>query len=167
MELRRVVYRHGCKSRIFVHAKSFLPEVRSCDSCSIYSLPVWILLSHEYIETQGDRLGQAKLYPDHSLSYHFIILQLWRTPVLLPFKLITVFLHEASHATACKLTCGKVCHVDSAPSLVTIIAHFFHGQYLNGPSKHGLKRHPSSILKMSSFVDPKILRSRHGLLVIS
>lgn len=28
--------------------------------------------------------------------------------MLLPFKLITVFLHEASHATACKLTCGKV-----------------------------------------------------------
>lgn len=30
--------------------------------------------------------------------------------MLLPFKLITVFLHEASHATACKLTCGKVCN---------------------------------------------------------
>lgn len=25
-----------------------------------------------------------------------------------PFKLITVFLHEASHAIACKLTCGEV-----------------------------------------------------------
>lgn len=41
-------------------------------------------------------------------AFCFIILALWRTPVLLPFKLITVFLHEASHATACKLTCGKV-----------------------------------------------------------
>jgi len=41
-------------------------------------------------------------------AFFFIILALWRTPVLLPFKLITVFLHEASHATACKLTCGKV-----------------------------------------------------------
>jgi len=27
---------------------------------------------------------------------------------LTPFKLITVFLHEASHAIACKLTCGHV-----------------------------------------------------------
>lgn len=25
-----------------------------------------------------------------------------------PFKLITVFLHEVSHALACMLTCGKV-----------------------------------------------------------
>ncbi|CAL5369662.1 unnamed protein product [Camellia sinensis] len=33
---------------------------------------------------------------------------LWRTFVLTPFKLITVFLHEASHAIACKLTCGQV-----------------------------------------------------------
>lgn len=28
--------------------------------------------------------------------------------MLLPFKLVTVFLHEASHAVACKLTCGHV-----------------------------------------------------------
>ncbi|PPD83635.1 hypothetical protein GOBAR_DD19425 [Gossypium barbadense] len=34
------------------------------------------------------------------------ILVLWRTVLLLPFKLITVFLHEASHAIACELTCG-------------------------------------------------------------
>ncbi|KAH9778729.1 hypothetical protein KPL71_007441 [Citrus sinensis] len=34
--------------------------------------------------------------------------QLWRTILLKPFKLVTVFLHEASHAIACKLTCGKV-----------------------------------------------------------
>ncbi|KAF8407798.1 hypothetical protein HHK36_006934 [Tetracentron sinense] len=33
---------------------------------------------------------------------------LWRTILLTPFKLITVFLHEASHAIACKLTCGQV-----------------------------------------------------------
>ncbi|KAK6925267.1 hypothetical protein RJ641_009593 [Dillenia turbinata] len=37
-----------------------------------------------------------------------VILALWRTLVLMPFKLITVFLHEASHAVACKLTCGHV-----------------------------------------------------------
>nr|DAD35385.1 TPA_asm: hypothetical protein HUJ06_006025 [Nelumbo nucifera] len=36
------------------------------------------------------------------------ILALWRTIFLTPFKLITVFLHEASHAIACKLTCGHV-----------------------------------------------------------
>ncbi|GLU10781.1 hypothetical protein SLE2022_275650 [Rubroshorea leprosula] len=37
-----------------------------------------------------------------------VILALWRTKLLMPFKLITVFLHEASHAIACKLTCGDV-----------------------------------------------------------
>ncbi|GKV16785.1 hypothetical protein SLEP1_g27377 [Rubroshorea leprosula] len=37
-----------------------------------------------------------------------VILALWRTVLLMPFKLITVFLHEASHAIACKLTCGDV-----------------------------------------------------------
>ncbi|PPS11094.1 hypothetical protein GOBAR_AA09543 [Gossypium barbadense] len=36
------------------------------------------------------------------------LILLWRTVLLLPFKLITVFLHEASHAIACKLTCGHV-----------------------------------------------------------
>ncbi|XWS75480.1 hypothetical protein CRYUN_Cryun01aG0092500 [Craigia yunnanensis] len=37
-----------------------------------------------------------------------VIFVLWRTVLLTPFKLITVFLHEASHAIACKLTCGHV-----------------------------------------------------------
>ncbi|KAJ3682764.1 hypothetical protein LUZ60_012991 [Juncus effusus] len=37
-----------------------------------------------------------------------VILVLWRTGLLMPFKLITVFLHETSHALACKLTCGDV-----------------------------------------------------------
>ncbi|KAJ9564434.1 hypothetical protein OSB04_000400 [Centaurea solstitialis] len=40
--------------------------------------------------------------------YSLVILALWRTFLLTPFKLITVFLHEASHAIACKLTCGEV-----------------------------------------------------------
>lgn len=40
--------------------------------------------------------------------YTVVILALWRTVLLTPFKLITVFLHEASHAIACKLTCGQV-----------------------------------------------------------
>lgn len=40
--------------------------------------------------------------------YTVVILALWRTVLLTPFKLITVFLHEASHAIACKLTCGDV-----------------------------------------------------------
>ena len=39
------------------------------------------------------------------------LLQLWRTFLLTPFKLITVFLHETSHALACKLTCGDVSHI--------------------------------------------------------
>ncbi|KAK9926320.1 hypothetical protein M0R45_023558 [Rubus argutus] len=37
-----------------------------------------------------------------------VILALWRTVLMTPFKLITVFLHEVSHALACLLTCGKV-----------------------------------------------------------
>ncbi|KAJ8753714.1 hypothetical protein K2173_026390 [Erythroxylum novogranatense] len=37
-----------------------------------------------------------------------VILALWRTMLLTPFKLVTVFIHEASHAIACKLTCGHV-----------------------------------------------------------
>ncbi|KAA0058087.1 uncharacterized protein E6C27_scaffold274G003950 [Cucumis melo var. makuwa] len=37
-----------------------------------------------------------------------VILALWRTILLKPFKLVTVFLHEASHAIVCKLTCGHV-----------------------------------------------------------
>uniref|UniRef100_A0A7N1A0P9 Peptidase M50B-like protein n=1 Tax=Kalanchoe fedtschenkoi TaxID=63787 RepID=A0A7N1A0P9_KALFE len=37
-----------------------------------------------------------------------VILALWRTVIITPFKLITVFLHEVSHAVACKLTCGHV-----------------------------------------------------------
>ncbi|XP_021755105.1 uncharacterized protein LOC110720390 [Chenopodium quinoa] len=37
-----------------------------------------------------------------------VILALWRTFLLTPFKLITVFLHEVSHAIACLLTCGSV-----------------------------------------------------------
>ncbi|GAB4832322.1 hypothetical protein Ancab_006336 [Ancistrocladus abbreviatus] len=40
--------------------------------------------------------------------FTLVILLLWRTVLLTPFKLITVFLHEASHALACKLTCGQV-----------------------------------------------------------
>ncbi|GAB2288867.1 hypothetical protein Dimus_023175 [Dionaea muscipula] len=41
-------------------------------------------------------------------AFTLVILLLWRTVLLTPFKLITVFLHEASHALACKLTCGQV-----------------------------------------------------------
>lgn len=40
--------------------------------------------------------------------FTLVILALWRTFLLTPFKLITVFLHEVSHAIACWLTCGKV-----------------------------------------------------------
>ncbi|URE22724.1 hypothetical protein MUK42_16849 [Musa troglodytarum] len=40
--------------------------------------------------------------------FSFCFSLLWRTVLLTPFKLITVFLHETSHALACKLTCGDV-----------------------------------------------------------
>nr|GMC47219.1 uncharacterized protein LOC109172144 [Ipomoea batatas] len=52
-----------------------------------------------------------------------VILALWRTVLLLPFKLVTVFIHEASHAIACKLTCGHVegiqIHADEGGSTET------------------------------------------------
>ncbi|RYR37334.1 hypothetical protein Ahy_A09g042238 [Arachis hypogaea] len=35
-----------------------------------------------------------------------LILALWKTLLLTPFKLVIVFFHEASHVVACKLTCG-------------------------------------------------------------
>ncbi|KAL3793203.1 hypothetical protein HJC23_000745 [Cyclotella cryptica] len=41
-------------------------------------------------------------------SYLFLILLLWNTFLMKPMKLIAVFVHEMSHATACWLTCGKV-----------------------------------------------------------
>jgi hypothetical protein len=41
-------------------------------------------------------------------SYLFLILILWNTVLMKPMKLIAVFVHEMSHATACWLTCGKV-----------------------------------------------------------
>lgn len=43
-----------------------------------------------------------------SICESFLSMQLWRTILLKPFKLVTVFIHEASHAIACKLTCGHV-----------------------------------------------------------
>ncbi|XP_044476821.1 uncharacterized protein LOC123204278 isoform X4 [Mangifera indica] len=36
-----------------------------------------------------------------------VILVLRRTVLLRPFKLVTLFLQEASHAIACRLTCGE------------------------------------------------------------
>lgn len=33
---------------------------------------------------------------------------LWRSVIAAPLKLVAVFLHEFSHASACWLTCGKV-----------------------------------------------------------
>ncbi|KAL9268736.1 hypothetical protein AKJ16_DCAP14003 [Drosera capensis] len=37
-----------------------------------------------------------------------LILALWRTLLIRPFKLVLIVIHEASHAIACKLTCGRV-----------------------------------------------------------
>ncbi|OIT38037.1 PREDICTED: uncharacterized protein LOC109239944 [Nicotiana attenuata] len=44
--------------------------------------------------------------------YTVFIFILWRTFIITPFKLITVFLHELSHAIACKLTCGEVVGIE-------------------------------------------------------
>mmetsp|Transcript_4588 Transcript_4588/g.6775 ORF Transcript_4588/g.6775 Transcript_4588/m.6775 type:complete len:237 (+) Transcript_4588:68-778(+) len=40
--------------------------------------------------------------------YCAINLALWKTPLLKPMKLIAVFIHEMSHATACWMTGGEV-----------------------------------------------------------
>ncbi|GAB2219629.1 hypothetical protein Droror1_Dr00007266 [Drosera rotundifolia] len=37
-----------------------------------------------------------------------LILALWRSLLIRPFKLVLIVIHEASHAIACKLTCGRV-----------------------------------------------------------
>ncbi len=37
---------------------------------------------------------------------------LWRSSFLAPIKLVAVFLHEFSHATATWLTCGKVSAIE-------------------------------------------------------
>jgi len=42
------------------------------------------------------------------LSSMVLVFALWKTMVCLPFKLLTVFIHELGHATAALLCCGKV-----------------------------------------------------------
>lgn len=44
----------------------------------------------------------------HLLALLVVIFALWRTPVVLPLKLLVVFLHEVSHALATLLTGGSV-----------------------------------------------------------
>ncbi|CAI7817377.1 unnamed protein product, partial [Closterium sp. NIES-54] len=51
---------------------------------------------------------QQTLFLSCSGVYALIILALWRTIVLMPFKLISVYLHEIGHASACVMTGGKV-----------------------------------------------------------
>ncbi|PHT65881.1 hypothetical protein T459_30306 [Capsicum annuum] len=57
------------------------------------------------------------ILPSHLVEGHFDIFQIpvahrdfpaSRIFIMTPFKLFTVFLHEVSHAIACKLTCGEV-----------------------------------------------------------
>jgi len=42
------------------------------------------------------------------LSSMVLVFGLWKTMFCLPFKLLTVFIHELGHATAALLCCGKV-----------------------------------------------------------
>lgn len=42
------------------------------------------------------------------LGYIAIILFFHNTPIMYPFRLLTTFLHEMSHAIACWITCGSV-----------------------------------------------------------
>ncbi|PWZ28756.1 hypothetical protein Zm00014a_003862 [Zea mays] len=53
-----------------------------------------------------------------------VVILLLRTFLLKPFKLITVFLHETSHALACKLTCGDLRTFLLKPfKLITVFLH--------------------------------------------
>lgn len=49
------------------------------------------------------------------LGYGVIIFFLWHTPVLFPFKLITVYIHEMGHALAGLATGGKVKGIEVNP----------------------------------------------------
>jgi len=42
------------------------------------------------------------------LGWSVVVAILWTFPVLLPFKMLTVFLHEFGHASATWCTCGRV-----------------------------------------------------------
>ena len=79
-----------------------------------------------------------------AILYPIIINFLWTTPVIFPFKLLTVFLHEMGHATAVKhtkkysatffclflfcneawLTCGRVLEIDVNGDLGGYTSHF-------------------------------------------
>lgn len=59
-------------------------------------------------ELNGCCDGDQKAFLITIAIYTVVIFALWKTILLTPFKLITVFLHEASHAMACWLTCGRV-----------------------------------------------------------
>lgn len=49
------------------------------------------------------------------IAYALFIFKLWRVPILHPFKILTVFLHELGHATAAWLTGGKVTGMEVHP----------------------------------------------------
>lgn len=49
------------------------------------------------------------------LAYGVVIFALWRTPVLFPFKLITVYIHEMGHALAGVLTGAKIKGIEVNP----------------------------------------------------
>ncbi|EQC32626.1 hypothetical protein SDRG_09939 [Saprolegnia diclina VS20] len=50
------------------------------------------------------------------VGYTVLIFKLWRFPLIHPFKILTVFLHEMGHASAVWLTCGKVTGMEVHPN---------------------------------------------------
>ncbi|KAF0715399.1 hypothetical protein AaE_011339 [Aphanomyces astaci] len=50
------------------------------------------------------------------VGYTILIFKLWRFPLLHPFKILTVFLHELGHALAVWMTCGKVTSMEVHPN---------------------------------------------------
>lgn len=52
--------------------------------------------------------GMQWLHLGLIVGYAGVIWLLWHTPVLFPFKLLTIYIHELGHATAGKLTGAKI-----------------------------------------------------------
>ncbi|CAK4235563.1 unnamed protein product [Aphanomyces euteiches] len=50
------------------------------------------------------------------VGYVVLIFKLWRFPLMHPFKILTVFLHELGHALAAWMTCGKVTGMEVHPN---------------------------------------------------
>ncbi|ETW06703.1 hypothetical protein, variant [Aphanomyces invadans] len=75
------------------------------------------------MDASGGSWWQLQCCSDNQLQsifvicgYTVLIFKLWRFPLLHPFKILTVFLHELGHALAVWMTCGKVTSMEVHPN---------------------------------------------------